>query len=264
MIIDSKTFITSGLLDKYLVGETTSKESLEVEYYISKSKGIEAAYKTLQNNLELVAFANAKEAPKYILSNILEAIDEKPVVALKQKSRAPWILYGIAASFIAALFAVASFYLYTQNQALLNENHTIVDEIYDLRSDITNNNSKLNALSKQFSQLNNPETAKYVLKGNKRAKNLQTVAYINPKEKTSMIDVVSLPSLPQNQEYQIWAAMQGKMVNLGILNETDRRLQQIPYTEDALGLSITIEQKGKAPSISTETPVAEIELILKE
>ena len=70
----------------------------------------------------------------------------------------------------------------------------------------------------------------------KEQKNLKTVAYINPKEKTSMIDVVSLPKLPEEQCYQIWAELQGKMVSLGILNEADRKLINIPYAEDALAL----------------------------
>lgn len=258
MTIDTKTFLSSGLLDKYLIGQTSTSETLKVEHYITKYPEVKLAFNTLENNLELVSFANALKTPKNGVNTILEVLDQKPVVILKPKTN--WFGYGIAASVIALLFASSSFYFYTQNQGLLNENQTIVDEIYDLRSDIDQNNSKLDALAKEFSQLNNPETEKYILKGNTRAKNLKTVAYINAKEKTSLIDVVSLPTLPEDLEYQIWADLQGKMVNLGILSETDRRLQQIPYTEDALGLSITIEQKGKIPATSIETPVAEIEL----
>ena len=149
---------------------------------------------------------------------------------------------------------------YTQNLSLKTENQKIVDEIYDLRNDISLNNNKLNDIMQQFKQLNNPETEKYIIKGNSRAKNLKTVAYINPKEKTSMIDVVSLPQLPEEQCYQIWAEMQDKMVSLGILSETDRELKQIPYTEDALGLSITIENKGGTQTGSKENAVAEISL----
>jgi anti-sigma-K factor RskA len=129
-----------------------------------------------------------------------------------------------------------------------------------LRSDIATNNKKLDDIMHQFKQLNDPETYKYIMEGNSRAKNLKTVAYINPKDKTSMIDVVSLPQLPKEQCYQIWAELQGKMVSLGILNETDRQLRSIPYTEDALGLNITIEPKGGNTVASLENSVAEIHL----
>ena len=122
------------------------------------------------------------------------------------------------------------------------------------------NNKKLDNIMHQFMELNNPETYKYIMQGNNRAKNLKTVAYINPKEKTSMIDVVSLPELPEEQCYQIWAELQGKMVSLGILNEADRQLRAIPYTENAFALNITIEPKGGNTHASLNRYVAEISL----
>ena len=100
-----------------------------------------------------------------------------------------------------------------------------------------------------------------MLRGNDRAKDLKTVAYINSVDKTSMIDVVSLPKLPKEQQYQIWAELQDRMVNLGILDANDRRLKSIPYMENALGLSITIEPKNKVSERATaENEVAEITL----
>ncbi|WP_034062029.1 anti-sigma factor domain-containing protein [Lacinutrix jangbogonensis] len=258
------TFLKSDLLERYLTGQTNTQESIEVESYINTFPEIKEAYNTLQNKLELVAFANAEEAPTHLLGNILESLDEKPVIILNEKQKKSSFNFGIAASIAALVFAGSSVYFYFQNQDLVNENQVIVDELYDLRSDIDQNNSKLNALAEQFSQLNNPETEKYILNGNLRAKNLKTVAYINSKEKTSMIDVVSLPILPENQEYQIWAELQDKQVNLGILSIRDRRLQQIPYTKDALGLSITIEEKGVKPNNNRDTPVAEIELKIED
>ena len=258
------TFMNSGLLEKYLIGQTSPQETLEVENYINTFPEVKAAYNKLENNLELVAMANAENAPARLLDSILETLDDKPVIALNKKPKRSWYNFGIAASIAALIFAGSSFFLYNKNQKLTQENQVVVDEIFDLRNDINQNNSRLNALMEQFAQLNNPETEKYILKGNKRAKNLKTVAYINPKEKTSMIDVVTLPILPEEKCYQIWADMQGKMVSLGILSETDRRLQKIPYTEDALGLSITIEPKGGSLNASTDTPVAEIELNIKD
>lgn len=260
------TFLNFGLLDKYLVGQTTTSETAEVEHYISNYKEIEKAYETLQDKLELSAQLHAVKAPKLVLDNVLNQIEstDQPVVQLQPQRTKKWYNFAIAASVAALLFAGSSAFLYNQNKSLSEENQIIADEIFDLRSDIADNNSRLNLILDQFAQLNNPETEKYVLKGNKRAKNLKTVAYINPKEKTSMIDVVSLPTLPNDQVYQIWAKLQNKMVSLGVLSEADRRLQQIPYTEDALGLSISVEPKGGSEIHSNDTPVAEISLKLND
>ncbi len=253
-----QVFINSGLIDKYVLGDTSIAEALEVEHYISVYPEIETEYNRLQNNLEILAKSNSVEAPKHVLASIMEEIDEKPVISLQTTyNRTPW--YSFAASFAAIAFAVMAFLLYQKNMDLIDENQVVVDEIFDLRSDIEQNNSKLDNVMLQFMKLNNPETEKYVLRGNSRAKDLKTVAYINPIDKTSMIDVVSLPKLPEEQQYQMWAEFQDKMVSLGILDANNRKLTSIPYIEDALGLSITIESKNKPNGKATaENSVAEI------
>lgn len=255
------TFLNSGLLEKYLLGETTSDKTELVESYISKYPEVQNAYNTLQYNLEIVAKSNAVEAPKHILNNILEELDEKPVVKMNTSYKdKKWYKFSVAASVAALIFAGTSYLFYTQNQKLSNENQVVVDEIFDLRGDIEQNNKMLDNVMRQLLKLNNPETEKYIISGNERAKDLKTVAYINPKEKTSMIDVVSLPQLPEEQCYQIWAELQGKMVSLGILNEADRKLINLPYAENALALNITIEPKGGNTVASLENTVAEINL----
>ena len=77
------TFLMSGLLEKYVLGSTTPKESLEVEHYISTYPEIEEEYSKLQDNLEIMAKANAVEAPRFILNAVLEEIKDKPVITLQ-------------------------------------------------------------------------------------------------------------------------------------------------------------------------------------
>ena len=259
-----QSFLESGLLDKYILGNTIPDENLEVESYISEYSEVKAQYELLQDNLEVLSKVHAVEAPEYILKDIIKEIsDQAPVIkmmASPRHKRTPW--FSIAASIAAFIFASTAFLLYEQNVSLTHENQVVVDEIFDLRSDIEDNNNKLENVMLQFMKLNNPETEKYVLRGNSRAKDLKTVAYINAVDKTSMIDVVSLPKLPENHTYQIWAELQDKMVNLGILDESERNLKAIPYMENALGLSITIEHKAGTPisNAHADNSVAEITL----
>ncbi|MBJ7879077.1 anti-sigma factor [Gelidibacter salicanalis] len=258
-------FMESGLLDNYILGTTTFDENLEVESYIAEFPEVAQEYERLQDNLEILAKASSVEAPKFILDDVLQEISEAtPVVQMTprvQRKRTPW--FSIAASIAALIFAGTAFLLYEQNMTLNTENQVVVDEIFDLRSDIEENNNKLENVMLQFMKLNNPETEKYVLRGNARAKNLKTVAYINAVDKTSMIDVVSLPKLPENQSYQIWAELQDRMVNLGILDESERKLKTIPYMENALGLSITIEPKSGSQINAAHAENSVAEIILK-
>ncbi|MEY8848084.1 anti-sigma factor [Psychroserpens sp. XS_ASV72] len=255
-------FFASGLLEKYVLDEISASESLQVEQFIAKYPEVEQEYIKLQENLEIIAKAQAVEAPVSILDNILEDIDDKtqtPVVKLNTSSR-KFSWFSIAASIATLLFAGGFYMKNEQNKALKRENQVVVDEIFDLRDDIDKNNQKLDNLMRQFMKLNNPETEKYVFRGNDRAKDLKTVAYINPIEETSMIDVVSLPQLPEDQTYQLWAEMQDRMVNLGILDASQRKLQSVPYVKDALALSITIGPKERLNTTSADSAIAQIDL----
>ena len=254
-------FLKTGLLDKYLIGATTTLENYNVEAHIAKYPEIKEEYDILQVQLELAARSHAINPPAHTLDNILKIIDQ-PVVQLHAQRKIPF-WFSIAASIAALIFAGSSYIYYNQNKNLVNENNTIVEEVFDLRNDINNNNDKLDAVMRQLMKLNNPETQKYVLRGNERAKDLKTVAYINPTDKSSLIDVVSLPKLSEEQCYQMWANLQDRMVNLGILDVNDRKLQSVPYIEDALSLSITIEPKGGNEKGSLENAVAQI-LLIKE
>lgn len=251
-------FLQSDSLDRYIMGTTSASEDIQIEHYIDNYPEIADEYSRLQENLEIIAKSNAVEAPKSILEAVKNELENDSVIQLiQEKRRTPW--FSIAASILVMVFAGYSFMLHQQNLELKQENDVVVEEIFDLRSDIAENNSKLDEVMRQFIKLNNPETAKYVLRGNERAKDLKTVAYINAVDKTSMIDVVSLPQLPKDQNYQIWAEMQDRMVNLGILDPSERKLQQIPFMENALGLSITIEPQG-SHTATTDNSVAEITL----
>ncbi|MBT8289114.1 MAG: anti-sigma factor [Bacteroidia bacterium] len=251
-------FLSSGLLEKYLIGDTSKAEAFKVEQYINRFEEVRSEYELLQDQLELTARAQAMPSPD-ILKDVMEGLNDHQVIHLIGGRRFPkWIT--VAACIAALLFAGTSYVFYNQNRLLADENDTIADEIFDLRGDIDQNNMMLDNVMRQLMKLNNPETQKYVLRGNERAKDLKTVAYINPIEKSSLIDVVSLPDLSEEQCYQMWAQMQDRMINLGILDETNRNLKPIPYIENALSLTITIEQKGGVESSSMENTVANIPL----
>ncbi|TYA91133.1 RNA polymerase subunit sigma-70, partial [Seonamhaeicola marinus] len=107
------------LLEKYLIGETTPANTEMVESYIERYPEVQNAYNTLQHNLEIIAKTNAVEAPKHILNNILDELDDTPVIKLNSTSKyKKWYKFSIAASIAAFIFAGTSIYFYDQTQKL--------------------------------------------------------------------------------------------------------------------------------------------------
>lgn len=247
-----KLFLDSDLLERYLMGTTSPMESQEVEHYINTYPEVKNTYNELQENLEDYASSYAVKAP--------EGLKEEIITAIRSKSSQPKPLpvLAITACAAALLFGAMTFMIFKQNQELLKDRQLTTTLIEQLNEDIVSNRVSLQSVEEQFMILNNAATEKYVLRGNTRARKLETVAYVNSLEKKSYVNVVSLPELTEEQVYQMWAEVGGNLVPLDILKVTKDELVEIPYEEQMASLNITIEPKGGSKKASVDKLVANI------
>lgn len=245
-----REFLDSDLLEKYLLGTTTTEESHRVEHYIALYPEVRKIYNELQDNLEAFARTYAAKPPEGLRERIMAQIQ-------KQKSdRNRFYRFAAAASVAILLFAGASLFFWNQNKNLQMENTVVTNKIKTLEQDMR---EQLEDVRNQFIVLNNPQTKTYNLNGNKKAKELKAVAYINPVKKLSYINVKQLPNLPEDQCLQMWAEVNGEMVNLGVIdkNHSYNKLTALPYGKNAVGY-ITIEPKGGNNSPTLNNIVANI------
>ena len=246
-----KIFLDSDLLEKYLLGTTDDQETLQVERYLALYPEVRETYNELQDNLETFVKLHAIKTPEGLKNKILARIKSE------NAGRRKFIRYAIAASFAAVMFAGASYFLWNQNQNLQEENVIVNNKIELLKEDMR---LELEDVRNQFIVLNNPQTRRYNVKGNKNAKELKAVAYINPVKKLSYINVKNLPHLPADQSFQMWAEVNGEMINLGIIDEFvgKEKLLALPYADKAVSY-ITIERKGGNATPTVDNVVAKID-----
>jgi len=245
-----RIFLDSDLLEKYLLGDTTMEESLQVERYIAMHSEVRDSYNELQENLESYAKLHALKAPEGLKDRILWKIRQE-----KRRGNT-FYKYAVAASIVALLFAGSSYFFYNQNKDLQEKNTMVNNKIKNLEMDMK---VQLEDLRNQYIVLNNPNTKKYAVNGNRKAKELKAVAYINPVKKLSYINVSHLPQLPENQCFQMWAEVNGELVNLGVIKnfENKEKLLALPYSEEAIGY-ITIEPQGGNETPTVKNIVANI------
>ena len=245
-----RIFLDTDLLEKYLLGNTSLEESQQVERYIAMYPEVRKTYDELQENLEAFAKMHALKTPEGLKTKILVRI------RAQQAGRRKFRRYAIAATIAAFIFAGSSYFFWNQSQNLQQENTIVNNKIKTLEADMR---SQLEDVRNQFIVLNNPSTRKYMVNGNKKARELKAVAYINPVKKLSYINVRNLPNLPEDKCYQMWAEVNGKMVNLGIIKEIEDKdkLLALPYAEKAISY-ITIEPKGGNDTPTVQNIVANI------
>ncbi|MEM9142341.1 MAG: anti-sigma factor [Bacteroidota bacterium] len=246
-----RIFLDSDLLEKYLLGTVSDMEAQQVERYIAMYPEVRQTYDELQENLESFAKMHALKTPEGLRDRIMAG------VRAQRASRKRFYSYAVAASFVALLFAGASYFFWNQNKSLQEENTMVSNKIKTLEADMR---QELEDVRNQFIVLNNPQTKKYWVKGNEKAKELKAVAYINPVKKLSYINVEKLPNLPDDQCFQMWAEVNGEMVNLGIIKEAmdQEKLLALPYADNAVGY-ITIESQGGTQTPTVANIVANID-----
>jgi hypothetical protein len=258
-----KSFLSSGALDRYITGIANHTEKAEAEYFIENFTEAKKLYLKLQTQLEINDALKAEEAPSHLLSKIIDEIE--PSYPKNQNqffvNRFNW--YPIAATISTVCLAITSFILFNKNQNLNSENQIIAEEVFDLRDDINTNNERLNNVLNQFSRLNNHNTEKYIVEGNHKGEQFKSVAYINPVEKLSIIDVVELPKLEEDESFQMWAHSHNKTFNLGALNDSLNNLKHLPFVDGAVSYSITVESKKSSNQIKSNKKVAEFKLVSK-
>nr|WP_299388464.1 anti-sigma factor [Allomuricauda sp.] len=243
-------FLDSDILEKYLLGETSKEETLQAERYITMYPEVRDTYNILQDNLEAFAKMYARKTPEGLKEIILHSAKRE------KASNRRVFRYGIAASVAILILAGASFFFWNQNQNLQMENSMVTNQIKYLEENMKN---QLEDVRNQFIVLNNPATKKYALRGQKEGKELKAVAYINPVKKLSYINVSNVPELPENKCFQMWAEVNGELVNLGVIKEFEDKdkLLALPYADNAIGY-ITVEPKGGNTSPTVKNIVANI------
>lgn len=245
-----KLFLDSDILEKYLIGNASQEEVLQAERYIAMYPEVREAYDELQESLETYAKLFAVKAPDNLREEILKKVRREQV------GRKKYYRLAIAASIAVLVSFGASFFFWDQNKSLQEENAIVNNKIDNLEETMR---AQLEDVRNQFIVLHNPDTKKVSVKGNKKAKELKAVAYINPVKRLSYINVSKLPNLPEDQCYQMWAEVNGEMVNLGIIHEADNqeKLLALPYADKAISY-ITIEPRGGNNTPTVENIVANL------
>lgn len=261
--MDIKEYISSGILENYVLNNLSSQGRQEVECMSHIYPEIKQELLQLQENIEKLALEIAKTPPPAVKENILKAIenvkqvdkDETKVVSLNSNTiinNKSWKI-AVAASIIA-LITVSFFAIQykTENSELVASNTTKVEELNQL-------NQTVLSQEKILSHINLPTTQKIVLKGTEAFPNETCVVYWNAESKKTYALLSNLSTPPKNKQYQLWAIVDGKPLDMGTFNPEDQ-LQTYPDLNNPQAFAITLEPAGgsEAPTLTDLVVIANI------
>lgn len=238
-----KEYISSGIVESYVLGLATEQERAEFEKYCAEYREVLEARNAFEQLLEQRAMENAIAPSKDVKNKIWNTIqNDKAKIVSISKSEKPvrqmsWRRYAVAASLILlAGSAYWNYQLYNQNKKLKQDNSSYVARIADIEKD-------LSVIQ------NNPNIKMASMKGMEPSPNSFTTVYWDTTSHDVYIMVNNLPKPASDKQYQIWALLDGKPIDLGLI-ENDlfirqrRLLVKAKNVDKAQAFAITLEKKG--------------------
>ncbi|WP_394746798.1 anti-sigma factor domain-containing protein [Spongiimicrobium salis] len=260
--MDKNTIKKDGILEQYLLGELSEADSLEIERLLKEDAELRAHYRDLEDNFEQMALENAVMPHHRVKEKLMTAIsskasEKKEPIPLKPK-KAPNRSFLVAAS-LAALLFLSSFWFYTQWQREKDRLQIIEGQTSTLKNKIDGLEKRLNDTEEWYAAINTPNVTQLVLKGNAIAPAATAVAYVNHNEKQVILNAEGLPQLDADHDYQLWADVEGVMINMGVIpkNET---MVHMEYIDHAESLNITIEPAGGNDHPTVEQLISNVTL----
>jgi anti-sigma-K factor RskA len=264
--VDIKEYISSGILEAYLLGGVSPQEKKEVEEAAEKYPEIKKELRAIEDGLFHYASKFSKNAPISLKKKVMNAIEKanksekkgiepkEKVVAINKMESAP---YMVAASITFALICALTAGVFWQKwqhaeekiSALQQEKAKIAGNIniakLSMEEKFKNDSIQLAQAKEELSMVMDSSTAKVHLKGMSPSPSSTAVVLWNKNSQDVFINVKNLPQPPDSMQYQLWALYKGKPTNAGMIEMSDsepyHRMKPVPKAE---AFAITMEKKG--------------------
>ncbi len=237
-----ENYISSGIIEQYVMGLCTAEEKNELELLRQKYAILDKAIINFEIELENKMMRNAFLPGVNTDDKILQALQSlgKPVVQMpaedKKVKRLSWVKLIAAASVL--LFGVSAFFNYTQYK----ENKTQAAEL------AVKNNLPSSLPLANYNILKDPTITPIAMIGQGYHAICRCTMFWDKKTGKAYVMIHHLVPSGENYDYQLWANVNGKQVNVGMINDKirDRFVEVSGMPEDAKEFTVTLEKNGGA------------------
>ncbi len=261
--MDIKEYISSGVIEAYVLGIATDDEVREIEQLKTQYPELLIAIQEQEELLGQYALAHSVAPPPQLKQNIWQAIQEDPSInteSIKETKKIPlnisaasdrgWRQYAMAAS-VALLVASAAgnVWMMSQNKRMGNDIASMSSEMQHLSLEVQQATSSAEKANEALAVLSLPALKKINLAGVGSHAQHSGMLYWDGATGDVFLDLNSMPAAPEGKQYQLWAIVDGKPVDAGMYVAGNgammEKMKNIPKAEM---FAITIEKMGGSPT----------------
>jgi len=255
-------YIESGTLELYVLGLLSPKEQVEVERMSNEFPRIKQEIREIELAMEQFAAANAINPGTALEDKIFAAINAadmtspKPEVKVAQLNppvsvgKIRTLQFSLAACIALLLVSTAGLY---SAHARLDDAESRIAQLSVQRDKFAANASFMEHKNVELHQIAdmvaNPSWSVVKLAGTAATPTSKMMVYWNRAEKVVLVDntKMTLPTNDTAHQYQLWALVDGKPVDLGVFDmKTDQesilvKMKEIPMAQ---AFAVTLEKRG--------------------
>jgi anti-sigma-K factor RskA len=112
---------------------------------------------------------------------------------------------------------------------------------------------KLDKLRGDLSIMESTAFTKVVMKGTANDLNARASVYWNPSTQEAYISIQYLKDISRENQFQLWAIVKGKTVDVGVFDKNFTGLLKMKNVEGATAFAVTIEPRGGKENPTMET-----------
>ena len=255
-----KEYIVSGIVESYVLGLASQEEMAEFERMCAAHHEVRLAREAFEQQLEQRALANGIKPPASLQSKIFaeleiesdklkanngsivensELVKSAPVVTMR------WWKYATAAAVIL-LLGSAALNIYYANQAKTYKN-LYTAETNRLAEAERVWQTRMKVYEDMFAMIRDTNMISVQMKGVPQHPESMATVYWHKQTKDVYLIVNMLAQPPQGKQYQLWAMVNGRPTDAGLLDWNDAgfvaHMKNVPVAQ---GFAITLENEGGA------------------
>ena len=278
--MNTKEYIESGIIESYVLGVTTVGESTEVETLALQYPDIQIEVESVRNTFESYVLQYEKEPPAFLKDKIMAEIFSVPLSADRfqsavhggggystvsneqlagdsnqsevremvslnnqraETSSPQRSIFRMAASWVLLALSIAGNMWFFKNWknsedklvALETQNQVLAQEGKALKA----------SYQEDLAILQNPDFKVIKLLGQPDYPTATALVYFDKDKKEVYLSASQLPQAPTGKQYQLWAFVNGKPVDAGLIDENGNILKMKSF-DKVEAFAISLETTG--------------------
>ncbi len=250
-----RIFLESGILEQYVLGITSPKESKEVLKYANQKPQIRKEIQAIEEALLRYAMLFSAKPPHKVKDEIIQKIESEGINNVQIKRATDYekyISWRAIALLTILLILIANASYQNRRQSILNLEKERLNKKIDSQKERLQSDFQNTQLDDKLTFLRHRSTLQTILNGTPLAENAKAVLYSNSELRVAYLAISKLPRTGADMQYQLWAHVNDEAIEMESIDIPSATLIPVRFIENAEAISISLGQ-----SSGVKTPTAE-------